>query len=305
LTSYNTLTLSEEEPRKKARSSAVYVILGFAVVAMAGSAAVFVSSAAHAQSAVNSEYSAEAGSVTNCDKESNGFLQELPKYDPTLSAGDRDAFYNACYYAFQCCTTSTQECFVSENFGMSCIACLQESAPRMVKPWCMTYAKKTFDMVKYPTIDESGAEEFDVQSLETETFTESGALVVETLPDPASEILVQDLEKFPSYKDETGAEYQTCWPQPGPNDGRVQTFAQECFDVISWCNMLCPRDESNSNGHALCKQCMVMDFKADLASPIGQIPTGDETQANAAVAAEATLTEQGKVQTDWDNVYEN
>jgi len=305
-TSYNTLTLSEEEPRK-ARSSAIYVVLGLAVVAMAGAAAVFVSSAAHAQSVVNAEFSAAAGSVTNCDPESNGYLQALPKYDPTLS-NNRDDFYNACYYAFRCCTTKTKNCAVSENFGQSCQACLGSRAPRMVKPWCMDYMNKDFgtdaDALAIAKTETDTAATYDLTNLEASTFTTDGALRVEVLPAPKTESLILALSLFPEYKDANGDLYKTCWPQAGPNDGRVATFVSECFDVISWCNLLCPRDQGNSNGHAMCKQCMVTDFGVDtLDATNGRIATGVVTAETAEIAVSKAVKEVGDAKAAWDDVY--
>jgi len=259
-TSYNTLTLSEEEPRK-ARSSAVYVILGLAVVAMAGAAAVFATGAVHAQTAVNAEFSAKAGSMATCDKNAADFLVSLPKYDPILNADDagRSTFYNACYYAFRCCTTSSTSCMRSEHINEPCQTCLKENAPRMVQPWCYNYASKTTD--GNPNYDKAFAEQeaaakaptFNVDSLKTATFDANGDAIEEPMPVPSEE---DATDAYKAAKSEG-----TCWPQPGMEREEVVTFAKECFDVISWCNLLCPRDGGNSNQHAMCKHCVIMDFQ--------------------------------------------
>jgi len=261
-TSYNTLTLSEEEPRK-ARSSAVYVILGLAVVAMAGAAAVFATGAVHAQTAVNAEFSAKAGSMATCDKNAADFLVSLPKYDPILNADDagRSTFYNACYYAFRCCTTSSTSCMRSEHINEPCQTCLKENAPRMVQPWCYTYASKTDKSVGNLNFDSAFAAQeahakaptFDLGSLKQATFNANGDVMKEPMPVPSPE------DPTDAYK---AAKAQgTCWPQPGMDREEVVTFAKECFDVISWCNLLCPRDGGNSNQHAMCKHCVIMDFQ--------------------------------------------
>ena len=259
-TSYNTLTLSEEEPRK-ARSSAVYVVLGLAVVAMAGAAAVFATGAAHTQTAVNAEYSAKSGSMASCDSHAEDFLVSLPKYDPDLNKKDagRSSFYNACYYSFRCCTTSTASCMQSNNLKASCLECLKGNAPRMVRPWCLDYALETDDMLKDPLYNavfaqkekDNGAPQFTIDSLKTSTFDSSGSPVKEPMPKPFDE----------TTKYKAAQADGTCWPQPGAEDLRAQTFAEQCFEVISWCNLLCPRDGQNSNQHAMCKHCVIMDFQ--------------------------------------------
>jgi len=259
-TSYNTLTLSEEEPRK-ARSSAVYVILGLAVVAMAGAAAVFATGAVHAQTAVNAEFSAKAGSMATCNKNAPDFLLSLPKYDPILNADDagRSTFYNACYYAFRCCTTSSTSCMRSQHIDEACESCLKENAPRMVQPWCYDYASKTDDKsVNYDATfaaqeKDGDAPTFVVDSLMTATFDAFGVPIEEPMPVPSKSDFVD------AYKEAKSE--GTCWPQPGFENDRVIAFAKECFDVISWCNLLCPRDGGNSNQHAMCKHCVIMDFQ--------------------------------------------
>lgn len=259
-TSYNTLTLSEEEPRK-ARSSAVYVVLGLAVVAMAGAAAVFASGAVHTQTAVNAEFSATDGSVAMCDASNDAFLVNLPKYDPELNKADADrsSFYNACYYAFRCCTTTKASCMKSDNFGEICTGCLRENAPRMVRPWCLDYAQQ---QEKGKGGEDSFAEElnapkFSLLDLKAPTFDENGNVATEKMPEPIGAVYSLKL------KNAGGVGKKTCWPQPGEEDIRVKTFAEQCFEVISWCNLLCPRDGQNSNQHAMCKHCMVTEFALD------------------------------------------
>merc|ERR1711865_453977 len=144
----------------------------------------------------------------------------------------RSSFYNACYYAFRCCTTKSTSCMRSQHIDEACESCLKNNAPRMVQPWCYDYASKT----------DKNSDNYD------EAFA--------------------DTEKAEG----------TCWPQPGFENDRVIAFAKECFDVISWCNLLCPRDGGNSNQHAMCKHCVIMDFQK-------QDPTIDQLKDQAEVDA--------------------
>lgn len=261
-TSYNTLTLGEEEPRK-ARSPAVYVALGLAVVAMAGVAAVLASGATHTQMTVNAEFSAAQGSEVNCDENSAGFLESLPKYDPEVSK-DPEAFYNACYYSFRCCTTTGNngECYVSENFGNSCRQCLKENAPRMTRQVCTDYAKGIFDD-NFVRDAEATAPAFTMADIEATTYSPQGEFLKEAIPQPNSKELILQISQMPLYQTSIGP-VKTCWPQGGAKDLRVKAYSDKCFEVLSWCNLLCPRDAANSVEHKMCKHCTLMGFaKAD------------------------------------------
>lgn len=297
-TSYNTLTLSEEEPRK-ARSPAVYVVLGLAVVAMAGAAAVFATGAGRAQVVVDVEYQANEGMMASCDPTTPNYLQNLPKYDELVSESPAD-FYNACYYGFRCCSTSNAECMKSVSLGETCRSCLQEHAPRMVRPWCYKYATRdnhTYGIINEVNIDlaESLAPAFTLTMLRD-------TIVPEAMPAPLTPSLQYSAQLAANLGvARTGDEGHkgTCWPQPGTSDARVESFAEKCFEVISWCNLLCPRDASNQNAHAMCKHCVLLDFTEHTAA-IDQIKadTSDmlTTKVNKATKAanDAQTTFTGK-----------
>lgn len=241
-TSYNTLTLREEEPRK-ARKTVVYAVLGLAVVAMAGAAAFLVSGAGHAASVSDASFSAEAGDVVKCHDTAVGFLESLPKYDPDY-LDDNEEFYNACYYSFRCCTTTgnSAHCYVSENFGINCQDCLGRNGPRMTNNVCRNYLNHV-DAKGEPwdtTTEgmEKQAPQFDEESLH-----------MDIVPEPRSANLIL------SFKDKT-----TCWPQAGPDDVRMKKYKTDCFEVLSWCNLLCPRDAANSVQHNMCKHCTLFGF---------------------------------------------
>jgi len=268
-TSYNTLTLSEEEPRK-ARSPAVYVVLGLAVVAMAGAAAVFATGAGRAQVVVDVEYIAKQGMMASCDRLDTNYLQNLPKYDELVTENPAD-FYNACYYGFRCCSTDNAKCMQSVSLGESCKTCLADHAPRMVRPWCYKYATRddnTYGTINDVDIDEAerGAQAFTLKMLrDPVTYDQNGVMVPEAMPEPETDGLKYKSQMAADLAETEGGK-GTCWPQPGKEDARVVSFAEKCFEVISWCNLLCPRDGSNQNAHAMCKHCVLLDFTTHTAA---------------------------------------
>merc|ERR1711924_345539 len=48
---------------------------------------------------------------------------------------------------------------------------------------------------------------------------------------------------------------RTCWQPRGPADKQVIDYAEKCFEVHSWCNLLCPRDTPQTVDHVMCKHC--------------------------------------------------
>jgi hypothetical protein len=230
------------EPAAPKRSTTKYVAFGFVVVALAAMAGILATSAIHANVAVNADfedaYAAEFGNVPNCDKNVAGYLSTLPKYDPTYST-DPSEFYNSCYFAYRCCSTTgnSDGCYVSDSFGAKCRGCLSENGPRMVRGTCV-------DWLHY--YGPGAAEE--EQGVD---WTENDMLSDQGFPDTN----VPDYHlKFITFKD------PTCWVQAGGSDSRMDGFVTKCFEVISWCNLLCPRDTPKSNDHKMCKQCTLFGF---------------------------------------------
>lgn len=223
-TTYNTLRLPEPE---KKRSKAVYLVVGALIVAAALAAAVTVGSP---QETTDTYYASRSDPVT-CDKRAPGYRQALPKYDPQFSG--TPAFYNACYYSYRCCTTvgNSNGCYVSNNFGTSCEKCISKNAPRMVRGVCSEYLQ-----------DFRGKEAGVVPAWgKAALFADSG------FPKTKSK----------SYQVRFGAaKVKTCWTQAGPNDKRTKLFQKKCFEVISFCNLLCPRDTPEQTDHVMCKHCM-------------------------------------------------
>jgi len=244
-TSYNTLTLSEEEPRK-ARKTVVYAVLGLAVVAMAGAAAFLVSGAGHAASMTDASFSAERGDEVKCHSNAEGFIESLPKWDPEF--GSDEEFYNACYYSFRCCTTTgnSAHCYVSENFGNKCKDCLADNGPRMTSNICRQYLDK----------EDADGNSWDAETLQAESNApefDKESLINDVVPQPLTDTLILEF-----------SQKTTCWPQAGPRDLRMNDYKEDCFEVLSWCNLLCPRDAANSVQHNMCKHCTLFGFaKAD------------------------------------------
>lgn len=240
-TNYSTLTLGEVEERKS-RSPAVYVALALGLVAVAGVAA-FVT-AGHPNSVTDSAYEAKEGDVVICDKQAEGFEENLPKYDPEYYNG-AESFYNACYYSYRCCTTTgnSAHCYVSENFGDRCLQCLKNNAPRMTRKICTEYSKQ----------EDAQGNDWPLEWKNAEATYSEADVMSDVIPNPVT----AELKLVFNGK-------ETCWPQGGSQDGRVDAYAQKCWEVLSWCNLLCPRDAANSNLHKMCKHCTLFEFNDDM-----------------------------------------
>lgn len=235
-TTYNTLQLDAGVEKK--RGSVKYVLLGFVVVALAGAAGFLASSASGVHSSVNAAYLAENSDVPTCKSDTEGFLDKLPKYDPGYSSSDME-FYNACYYSFRCCSTTSNSdgCYVSDSFGEKCRGCIAQNGPRMTRGKCT-------DWLYYygpgAATSESGVEWSEADMLNDNGFPDT------KVPDFYIAFLNMPVK--------------SCWVQAGPEDARMSEYSNKCFEVISWCNLLCPRDTPKSTDHKMCKQCTLFGF---------------------------------------------
>lgn len=242
-TTYSTLSLPEPEAPK--RNVAKYAVFGLFIVAMAAAAGVLVTSVARSSTAVNVEeiafpdsFEATAGDVPNCDGSAPGYLSSLPKFDADHST-DTAEFYNACYFSYRCCSTTgnSDGCYVSDSFGPKCRSCLAENGPRMVRKTCMDWL--------YYYGPGAGEEEPGVDWTEHDMLNDKGF---------PSTIVPEFHLKFQTYKD------KTCWVQAGSGDKRMKPFVDKCFEVISWCNLLCPRATPTTTDHKMCKQCALFGY---------------------------------------------
>merc|ERR1712054_717444 len=55
---------------------------------------------------------------------------------------------------------------------------------------------------------------------------------------------------------------RSCWQPRGAGDKQVVDYAEKCFEVLSWCNLLCPRDTPQTVDHVMCKHCTLFGFEA-------------------------------------------
>lgn len=241
MSDYGTLRLDAPVAQKKSRKLA-YLAVALSLVGLAATAAVVGST--QVNSAIFAEpYDAKAGDIEYCDKNQPGYLERVPKFDDGLSPPAD--FYNACYHGFRCCTTTGNGngCYVSDNFGDKCRGCLMSHPPKVLRDKCKQYVAdyKKGKMMK----DEAFSQE-DMMAGKLPPFKKRKAKMSRTY---AEKYAVTLKEGF------------SCWVIPGNKDLRKSKFGDNCFEVLSWCNLLCPRDAANSIGHVMCKHCALLGFQ--------------------------------------------
>lgn len=243
-TTYNTLSLEREEEPRKQRSIATYVAGALALVALAGISSVVVSNKTN--NAIDAEFDDFKGDVVDCwgKLDARGRIEleaTLPRYDKTWSgtADSRRAFYNACYYSYSCCTEVSLDCLASEGYGQKCEACLFSNGPRMVKPICTNYIK------------ESG-----------KGFGKKELMEDNGIPSTRIQKYARVFKKWAKTAKKNGVK-PSCWKRVGSQDGRMNKFVQNCWDAISWCNLLCPRDDDDTVDEKMCKECINMGFQRE------------------------------------------
>jgi hypothetical protein len=261
---YNTLSLAVEEvPAKKSRAKVV--VAAVALVAFAGIAAIAAATTAPVEvaTATDSEYKALDAVPVNCDKPADGadwvteqlpYQDDLPRWDPAYST-EQD-FYNACYYSFRCCTTTGNGngCYVSDNFGAQCRSCLKKNGPRFVKSKCNDWLTDTTD---YEGAGTSVWTQDDLMSDNgVPTCTEGEACAAQ------AELYSEQFNNYPGAPTDTEADTRSCWKSRGSTDKQVVDYAEKCFEVLSWCNLLCPRDTPQTVDHVMCKHCTLFGFEA-------------------------------------------
>merc|ERR1712098_450192 len=153
--------------------------------------------------------------------------------------GDDSDFYNACYYSYRCCSTTSNGdgCYVSDNFGDKCRGCLKENGPRMTRGLCTDWL---FYYGPGAAEQESGLEWSTQDMLDDNGFPDTA------VPDYFLKFQL--------------AQQKTCWVQAGAEDLRMKDYAEKCFEVVSWCNLLCPRATGKTTDHKMCKQCTLFGF---------------------------------------------
>lgn len=237
-------------PGLRSRTSAhvllFYAALALGIVGLATTAAVlggnkYLGSAIEMAVVNNVELSATEFDATDplqtlhCDQMEDNYDDYLPKYDKKYSTSED--FHNACYYAFRCCTTTSNGdgCYVSENYGNACRSCLTRYVPKVVRSPCTEFLEQR-------TIDDDP------------TWTQESLMKDDGVPTTEIESLSLTFDAWP---------VKSCWKQPGNQDSTSIHFSSMCFEVISWCNELCPRDEDKSLQHMSCKHCTMYGFRSE------------------------------------------
>jgi hypothetical protein len=253
-TKYNTLTLAPAMEEEKPQRGKMVVAAIF-LVAVAGVAAVATTtSSVQVNSAVDASYQALEATPVNCDKGTNDYDSDLPRWDPAYST--QKDFYNACYYSFRCCTTTGNGngCYVSDNFGAQCRSCLKKNGPRFVKSKCNDWLTDTTD---YEGAGTSVWTQDDLMSDNgVPTCTEGEACAAQ------AELYSEQFNNYPGAPTDTEADTRSCWKSRGSTDKQVVDYAEKCFEVLSWCNLLCPRDTPQTVDHVMCKHCTLFGFEA-------------------------------------------
>lgn len=270
-TKYSTLSLDEELPREKSRKG-FYVLVGFAVVALAGVATFTVTGHGKMESAVDAQFNMGLGSVEICQAgtDPKGFLAQLPRYDPVITpaAGRDAAFTNACYYAFRCCSTSQGACGAGsdQDFGGDCTTCLGQHTPRKAARQCVLYFQKKVEKAGGGGVVECANKQGDMtpdtlkRDPRCQRFVGQPAYTIDNLRaglkptfNPTKDNAALEAE-FAKIKD--------CMPQGGDSAGFKNKFAKKCFEMVSWCDLTCPRDADNSIQHKYCKNCFTTSVPA-------------------------------------------
>jgi len=254
-TKYNTLTLSGLDETQKKKSVAGVLVAGLVVIAVAGLGASLVNG--HANSVMDARdqskfaYESKDSEVWGCmglattDAEKLETEKTLPRFD----VGHPAEFYNACFYSYSCCTQTTDECMVSGNYGPACRSCLRDNGPKMLVPLC----KKNYRALK-----KAGKKKWALKFKKYAITQDKGWLNRKgtKLFQPW---ISKDLRQAFLIKKKAGK--NSCWSRAGSKDQRMKEYTEKCWDAISWCNMLCPKDALNSNDLEFCKTCVSLDFK--------------------------------------------
>jgi len=219
-------------------------LAALALVAFAGVMAATASDTASVpwNQVVDSSYQALEATPVNCDKGTNDYASDLPRWDPAYSS--QKDFYNACYYSFRCCTTTGNGngCYVSDNFGAACKSCLKMNGPKFVKKGCLDFIA-----------DES-----------VSGYTMEDLMQDNGVPQTESELYAVQFNNWPGAPsaDNGNVDTRSCWQQRGESDKQVIDYSDRCFEVLSWCNLLCPRDTPQTVDHVMCKHCTLFGFDA-------------------------------------------
>merc|ERR1711998_443921 len=64
---------------------------------------------------------------------------------------------------------------------------------------------------------------------------------------PGYKVMFANYPGAPS-EDNDNRDTRSCWQPRGEEDKETIDFTEKCFEVLSWCNLLCPRDTTKTGG---------------------------------------------------------
>lgn len=256
-TKYSTLTL-EEEPRVERSRAKAFVLVGLAVVAIAG-VATFGLSGQRVNGAVDAVFTIEAGSVAKCDATADGFLNDLPKYDPIFANTAKD-LGQACYHSFRCCSTGESGCGqgVDQDLYNQCSSCMKNHPAKSVDARCRRFAQAKISLkdgeellCKKPYDSKSNGNDSRCANFAEETDKDGNLvftvakLKAGAVPNPKSKFFKAEF-----------AGLENCWVPDGA--GNSNKFANLCFELLGYCseNGVCPESADTDVGSANCKNCI-------------------------------------------------
>merc|ERR1719272_2618448 len=231
-------------PRSRTSKAKLFVAAAMLVACAFVAASAGATASNKMMTATDVEYNALDAAPVNCDAGSEDYGSELPRWDPGYST--QEDFYNACYYSFRCCTTTGNGngCYVSDNFGAMCRSCIKANGPRFVKKDCLDWLA-------------------DDESIDTSTWKMDDLMNDNGVPITQNVGYAVMFNNYPGAPTEANPrDRRSCWQGRGSADKNVIDYAEKCFEVLSWCNLLCPRDTPQTVDHVMCKHCTLFGFEA-------------------------------------------
>jgi hypothetical protein len=180
-----------------------------------------------------------SSSGLTCDKAHGGYVQALPRFDPEWDTEQH--FYNACYFSYRCCTsTQNHFCFGGANAHPGCASCVENHAPKMVRPKCSEWLEKCCtEGGNYDKESDCGGD--DQAWGRSNLLSDDG---VPQSPVPEWSLAFSTMT--------------SCWGQVGGDDKRTREYSAKCRRVIEHCeskHKVCPR-APQTLGHDLCRACI-------------------------------------------------
>merc|ERR1712196_46349 len=93
-------------------------------------------------------------------------------------------------------------------------------------------------------------------------FTKKDLMEDNGLPTTKVQKFAREFKKWEATAKKTGVK-ASCWKRFGAQDPRMNKYVQNCWDAISWCNLLCPRDDDDTVDEKMCKECINLGFQRE------------------------------------------